>query len=239
MNFYKTNSPDSVTEIIANKIVSRLSCGQKIFWIVTGGSNIKIQVEVSRLLKPYELSNLTVTLTDERFGPAGHPDSNWQQLIEAGFDLPKAKLLPVLIDSDRQKTTDEFAKNLEAGFFKADYSMGISGIGPDGHTAGILPGSPDIDSPKLAVSYSDKGIAGESPEGVKRGIDRITMTAAAIARIDEVVVCAFGKAKWPWLDKLEEVLPVKQNPAQALKKAGKLEVYNDYKGIPVDKSLSI
>ena len=35
-------------------------------------------------------------LTDERYGPVGHPDSNWSQLLQKGFDLPQAKLVPVL-----------------------------------------------------------------------------------------------------------------------------------------------
>lgn len=230
MNFYKTNSPDPVAEIIADKISSRLLDGQKIFWLVTGGSAIKIEAKASSLLNQYDLSNLIVTLTDERFGPIGHRDSNWFQLEQAGFELPGAKLLPVLTGNERQKSTKEFAKNLKNSFAECDYCLGIFGIGPDGHVAGILPGSPDIKTSEMAVGYDDEEVKLDSPEGVIRSIDRITMSAAAIARLDEAIVCAFGETKHTWLDKLEEDLPIEQNPAQALKQAGNLLIYNDYKG---------
>ncbi len=230
MRFYKLDSPEIISKIIAEKISEKLISGQKVFWIVTGGSAIRVALGVSKLLANQNLENLTVTLTDERFGTVGHRDSNWQQLIQAGFSLPSAKLLPVLQGQDRRKSTDYFSKSLAKNFDSCDYSLGIFGIGPDGHVAGILPGSPNIDSGEMAIGYSDDQVRIASPDGVKRGGDRITMSAAAIARLDEVIVCAFGEAKHQWLDKLEKDLPIEQNPAQSLKQVKNLLIYNDYKG---------
>lgn len=229
MKFYKVGSLDKLPQIIAKKLTEKLGLGQKVFWIVTGGSAIKIEAEASRLLKDQNLGNLSVILSDERYAEQGHKDSNWQQLVDAGFELPGANLLPVLTNQDRPITTEEFANNLENGFNQSDYSIGIFGIGPDGHTAGILPGSPGIDSPDMAVSYADDEATPSVIEGIYRGKDRITMTAAAIARLDEIIVLAFGK-KPILFDKLEQAADIETMPAQALKQVNKLTVYNDVKG---------
>lgn len=230
MTFYRINSQEPVAEILAGKILSHLSEGQKVFWIVTGGSGIKLGAAASKLLHSHDLSKLSVTLSDERFGPEGHAESNWHQLEQAGFSLPGALLLPVLSGKSLAATADDYAANLAEQFAAADYSLGLIGIGPDGHVAGILPGSPNIATEKLAVGYSDNEVKQDSPEGVLRGIDRLTMTAAAIARLDEAVVCALGETKHHALDMLERTLPVGTQPCQALKQAASLSIYNDYKG---------
>src|SRR5688572_30377315 len=101
MIFYKVNSPEPAAKYFAKKIAGHLSKGRKILWLVTGGTNIKVAVSAGKLLKNQDLTNLTISLTDERYGPVGHPDSNWHQLKQAGFDLPGATMIPVLQGKDR------------------------------------------------------------------------------------------------------------------------------------------
>lgn len=230
MIFYKVGSPEPVAKIVADKLIARLLANQRIFWLVTGGSAIELEIRVSQLIKKYNLSKLTVTLTDERYGPVGHPDSNWQQLLDAGFDIPEAVTIPILQHKNRIISTEQFTEVLTENFAAADYSLGQCGIGPDGHTAGILPGSPNINTSEMAMTYADDEVTIDSPPGVKRGIDRITMTAAAIARLDEAVVCALGPLKRVPLERLEQDLPLAQQPAQALKRVPRCSIYNDYKG---------
>jgi 6-phosphogluconolactonase/glucosamine-6-phosphate isomerase/deaminase len=230
MIFYKLSSFTLVAQIIADKLTQHLSIGEKVFWLVTGGSAITIEVEVGKLIAHENTSKLTVALMDERFGPVGHPDSNWQQLLDAGFEIPGAHLIPILQDKDRAETTLEFAHALAETFANADYSLGLFGIGPDGHTAGILPGSPEINTSELAVSYADNEATQQFTPGVYRDKDRITMTAAAIAKLDEAIVCALGESKHLPLDKIEQDIPIEEQPAQALKRVDQLSIYNDYKG---------
>ena len=92
-------------------------------------------------------------MTDERYGPSDHFNSNYFQLLEKGFNLPEAKLIPVLIDDDRNITTEKFIKILEEELKLADYRIGLFGIGVDGHTAGILPNSLAIQCQDLVCSY--------------------------------------------------------------------------------------
>lgn len=231
MIFYKLDSPNQVmAEIIAKKIADKLNSGQKVFWLVTGGSGIGLGAEISKLLNNLPLENLSVTLTDERFVPVGAKDSNWYQLQQAGFNLPNAKLIPILAGGDLTRTAQSFAQNLEKCFSESDFSIAIFGIGPDGHVAGILPGSPAVTSAALAAGYKDEEVTVASPEGVLRGVGRITITPKAFPRLDEAIASVFGVSKKQALDKLEEDLSLQQQPAQALKQVSNLTIYNDYKG---------
>jgi 6-phosphogluconolactonase/glucosamine-6-phosphate isomerase/deaminase len=198
--------------------MSALDQNKKVLWLVPGGSAISIVAEISKRLAGRDLGNLSVTLTDERYGEVGHPDSNWKQLADLNFDLPGANLVPVLNGKDRAGTTADFAEALTTLLDQSDYALGFFGIGPDGHTAGILPGSPAVTSTMAAQDY-DAG-----------NFQRITMTPLAIEKLDEVVVYAMGEAKWPVFDQLETDVPVNEQPAQFLKQVPTVTIFNDYKG---------
>jgi 6-phosphogluconolactonase/glucosamine-6-phosphate isomerase/deaminase len=218
IKFRKVISVDEAAEYLAECIGSHLENGENVFWLVAGGSSISVAVEASKILANSRLKNLSVSLTDERYGPIGHKDSNWQQLLDAGFSLPGAKLLPVLNGDNLDDTVLSYAGILAAECNKCSFCIGLFGIGLDGHTAGILPSSPATVTKALAIGY-DGGT-----------FQRITMAPEAIAKLNEAVVYTFGKPKWPILDKLEKDVPASTMPAQLLKTANKLTIFNDYKG---------
>jgi 6-phosphogluconolactonase/glucosamine-6-phosphate isomerase/deaminase len=218
MDFRKISSIQPVVDFIADRLKNALATQQSVLWLVPGGSSIVVAVEISRHLQGQDLHKLAVTLTDERYGPIGHSDSNWQQLTESGFALPGALMVPVLSGDSMETTTQQFHETLKELLQDADYTLGFFGIGPDGHTAGILPGSTPIISKQYAASYE----AGN--------FKRITMTPLAILRLNEAVVYATGEAKRPILDQLETRIEIDQQPAQALKFVPKLTIFNDQKG---------
>jgi 6-phosphogluconolactonase/glucosamine-6-phosphate isomerase/deaminase len=218
LSFIKIGSPEPVAKYLADVIGEKLDGGKKVLWLVAGGSSINIAVHVAKLLSAKNLAGLTVSLTDERYGPAGHKDSNWQQLKDAGFNLPGATMQPVLSGGTIQATSELFAKQLSKDLDACDYSIGLFGIGLDGHTAGILPDSSAGSSSDLATYYD-----GEVYQ-------RVTITPRTIGMLDEIVVFAFGKEKWPVLDKLDSEVSASVMPAQLLKQSGKLTVFNDRKG---------
>lgn len=219
MQFRKISDTQPVAQFIASQLSYHLKLSEKVLWLVPGGSSIQIAVETAKILEGTDLKYLTVTLTDERFGTVGHENSNWYQLQQAGFVLPSATLIPVLEGQDRTKTTQAYADNLRAALAGNDYRLGFFGIGADGHTAGILPGSPAVFANEYAASY-DAG-----------NFERITMTENAIKQLDEVIVYATGESKWPVLDSLQdENKHIPEQPAQLLKLVPKLTIFNDYKG---------
>lgn len=217
MQYVKISSTKPVVTHLVNTILGHLQKQETVLWLVPGGSAIAIAVDVSKQLQGLNLSNLHVTLTDERYGDKGHADSNWEQLLAAGFGLPGAQLHPVLTNTDRRTTTENFAAKLRNLLEVTDFKVGLFGIGADGHTAGILPQSPAVASTAYATDYDVN-------------FQRITMTFEAIKRLDEAVVYAVGSSKRPVLDTLEDGLPPTSQPAQILKQVPKLTIFNDLRG---------
>jgi 6-phosphogluconolactonase/glucosamine-6-phosphate isomerase/deaminase len=246
-----------VVDFVAGRLIESLRAGVHVLWLISGGSCIPIAVEVAKRLQKYNVSNLTVTLTDERYGLLGHADSNWQQLLDAGFVLPGATLVPLLGGQGRQAIAEKLAATLReflgtgpqdiaissgrsmgslpsahdpslplqnaesrrsVPLTKLCYTLGLFGMGSDGHTAGLLPGSSALESQELAADFT-------GPD-----FERITMTPAAIAKLDEAVLYAVGKTKHAVLAQLKRDVQLNQQPAQVLKHVPRLTVFNDYQG---------
>ena len=215
MKFVKITDTEQVVEYIAYAIQERLDEGKRVLWLVPGGSAIAIAVAVSRQIQGNR-DLLSVTLTDERFGPVDHDDSNWRQLIDAGVDFNGIDTHAVLSGANRAETTKRFASTLDTLFAEADYRIGFFGMGPDGHIAGVLPGSVAVDAEGSATDYD-------------ANFERISMTLSQIAKLDEAIVYAVGEAKQEALDNLVQDLPLDVQPAQILKQVPNVIIFNDYK----------
>ncbi len=212
MKFIKTNSPDDAACFVADLISSKISNDKKVLWLVPGGSALTVAVKASQAIHGVD-SNLFITLTDERPGPVGHKDSNWQQLKEAGFNYLTREYYEVLQNQDTLQETTAFAAWLGHFFTSVDFKIGLFGIGSDGHTAGILPGQT---SPRgaLAAYYKEENR------------ERISVTPYLITQLDLAVVYALGLDKKPMLELLANNTP-NDLPLSNLKAAGELIIYND------------
>lgn len=217
LTFKKISSPDPLAKYLADTISTELHAGKRVLWLLAGGSAIPVAVQAAGQLVAFgvPLEKLVVTLTDERHGVVGHANSNWKQLEDAGFSLPGAELHPVVTGKDLAGTVADFEAFLAKELSAAQYRLGLFGIGPDGHTSGILPHSSATRESRLAHGYD----GGEH--------QRVTTTAVAIARLDEAVVYAVGEAKWPVLERLMTDVPVDEQPAQVLKRVSKTTVFTD------------
>lgn len=216
LHFYKSTNIDYVAKKLAGAINGRLA-GQEVLWLLSGGSAIKLAVAAARLVSAGK-ADITVSLIDERYGPPGHADSNWSQLLAAGFNLPGARLEPVLKGFDFKQTAEAYNEFYSALADKDIYRIGLMGIGPDGHTAGLLPNSPAIDSIKYVDYY-------EGPD-----YRRITLSAKGIESLDKALVYAAGEDKRRAIEDLAKDIDPAQQPAQLLKRIGDVDVYNDVIG---------
>jgi 6-phosphogluconolactonase/glucosamine-6-phosphate isomerase/deaminase len=224
LRFVKIQTMEAAVSYVAGKLRSHLEAGERVLWLVSGGSVIKLAVAVARDLAGAPLGHLTLSLTDERPGPAGHTDSNWRGLMAAGLELPRATLVPVLSGHGTEAETRAFDRFLREQLERADFKLGLFGIGPDGHTAG-LPAQDAAESEHLADYYrSDLFLE------VSASPDRISCTPAAISRLTEAVIYVMGDIKHVQLDRLREDLPFETQSAQALKHAPATTIFNDYIG---------
>lgn len=213
---YNEDPVKAAADHLVLAIKDNLAADKKVLWFLSGGSGIQVVLEAALQLQDIDLSNLSVTLTDERYGPVGHKDENWKQLLDGGFELPGATLYRPLVDEDRVTTTDEFGAWIMQRMTTANYKIGLFGIGSDGHTAGVKPHSSAADTIAWADSYTGDDF------------ERITITPFTISQLDEVVIQASGTDKTDTLRQLlYEVIDVPEQPAQILKTIPRCTLYTN------------
>lgn len=219
MQFYKQPVREGRLRL-TDLLLLELKQNKSVLWLVTGGSSIKTAVAIMNDLSGHE-SNLTISLTDERYGPVGHPDSNWQQLLDAGFNSGSAKTHPVLENGlSLEVTAQLFSEWLDDTLQMVDIAIGQFGIGSDGHISGILPHSVATEPTEaLAICYKTDQYA------------RVTTSFAAIKRLNMTYCFVYGEDKQLALQKLlHKQVPLAEQPAQILKQLSQAYVYNDQVG---------
>ena len=165
-------------------------------------------------------ANLTLALTDERFGPYNHSDSNWTQLINEGLAVKNARVIEVLQpeNNDLAGTVAAYSSKLELAMEESTTIIGQFGMGSDGHIAGILPNS----------AAADDSLSGIVTSYVSDPFTRITLTFNGIRRVKSAFLIAFGPEKQQALTNLATLnLPLSTQPAQIIKEVREAYVYND------------
>ena len=215
ITFKKTVSTDEVVEAVADRIIDALQAGKRVVWLVSGGSLIPLEVAVMGRVAAHECGGLVIVQADERYAGPGHASSNWQQLLEAGFTTGSAYAVPVLAGLGLAETTQRYDALLRTVLeAESVMSIGFFGIGADGHTAGILPDSPALQSTDMVTSY-------QGPD-----YTRVTVTPRVIAALDIVIAYAAGETKHLALKQLHDDLPVAKQPAQLLKQVREAYIYH-------------
>jgi 6-phosphogluconolactonase/glucosamine-6-phosphate isomerase/deaminase len=237
MRFIQTDALQAVQDAIIGPVIDRLREHKPVLLLVSGGSTAGIAVAATRRVcdlskaqgfDPREL--LSVSLIDERFGPVDHKYSNWKQLLDAGLPAESVRALPLLLESRDDDeafhtAVQRFDDLLTVAARKERHGelhiVGLLGIGADGHTAGILPGSP-------ACAADDSGPAVPLAMGYKSGIHtRITITPAFFQYFDRAIAYAAGAEKRLALAGLLDARPVCDHPAQLIKRAHESLVFCD------------
>lgn len=207
---------NKASEIITQAVNSALLEGPALL-LVSGGSNIGLACSVVKNLA--QKNNLTIGLIDERYGPIGHSDSNWQKLMDSGFNIDGINLLPVLNGELFEETCAEYLSKMTTAINSNRSIIGIFGLGTDGHTAGILPNSQSVGADDIVSCY-------KGPDFM-----RITLTPKSFNKFDKAFLVAFGDNKKHHLKMLSrENLPTADQPAQALKNAKELVIISDQVG---------
>ena len=124
---------------------------------------------------------------DERVAPEGDPDRNLTHLRESIGEAP-ARVHPMPVtDPDLGAAAVAYAAVLPQRF-----DLVHLGLGPDGHTASLVPGDPVLD-------VTDALVAVTQPY---QGHRRMTLTYPALARADQLLWLVTGADKRDALAKL-------------------------------------
>lgn len=208
-----------IVDYLTSTLIAHLRADESVLWLVPGGSAMKVATQVLANLEDADTSKLCITLTDERYGRPGHPDENWSQLGQMGFNVSTINAYRVLRGEDAETTAQDFGDKLQRLFATYDYKIGLFGIGADGHTAGIKPHTVAVTSDEYAAQFEGADFA------------RVTMTPRAVTELDEVVAYAHGADKHEVLAQLlsEDVSLVDQ-PAQVLKTVPTSTLFSDFAG---------
>lgn len=220
MRFFLTPDTSIGLTALQSRLTTELQSGKQVLWLVSGGSNIAASVAIMPLLPVDLLDHLTLMLSDERYGPIGHADSNYQQFLEQGFDSGNARFIPTLQnDLSLTATAVAYAEVVQTEFTKADIIIGQLGIGVDGHIAGALPGTIATSGETWVVGYQSNPY------------QRITMTFPALKQIDADYSLVYGVDKRAVLERLaQQNVALDEQPAQILKQLTEAYIYNDQLG---------
>lgn len=156
------------------------------------------------LAKEGKINPGAVAMVDERVGIKNHPNSNERMIRETGllsyFEKKKIPFYPILGDKDYEKKV----KYLLDYFPK---SVGIFGIGEDGHTAGLPARTQNLEL--KTQNYVER--VDNFPIDPK---ERITLTFQALAQMDLLIVLVLGENKKLALKKMFKKGPLSEIPAR-------------------------
>jgi 6-phosphogluconolactonase len=132
---------------------------------------------------------------DERFVPHDHPESNYRMTREAMLDeapVPPENIHPVPADGTPDEAALRYEHTLQAAYratvldpARPLFDITLLGLGPDGHTASLLPGETVLEERKRWVAAVSHG----RPEV------RITMTYPVIESSRHVAFLVAGQEK--------------------------------------------
>ena len=190
----------AAAEQVIVALQNRLQQQEKTQLVVTGGSSparCYKALSESRV----EWRNVQVLLSDERWIPADHPDSNERLLRETLLvdEAAAAEFLPFYeSDMSVSERSDFFTHTIRD--FTAPNACALLGMGNDGHIASLFP---DADNLRAGLTI-------ESPiycipvNTIASPYQRISLTLSAILRSDEVDLLIFGAEKRDVIEQASE-----------------------------------
>jgi 6-phosphogluconolactonase len=170
---------------------------------------------------------------DERFVPPGDPRNNAgmaRHLLLNGAPIPCANVHPIpTMTTDAARAADDYEEELRRFYGAARFSyerplfdVTLLGVGEDGHTASLFPGSPLLDERTRWVG-ADPGDS---------SVPRITLTYPALESSREVAFLVAGAAKRAVMKKILQ--PGCGLPAARVQPVGTVHWFMDRAAMPAD-----
>jgi 6-phosphogluconolactonase len=205
VNVEVLNDPDAVAkraaEVIAADAGEAIRARGRFLMAVSGGRTPWIML---RALADQQLPwhKVHIFQVDERIAPSGDPDRNLTHLRESLLEhatLPERNLHPMPVEgADLESGAAQYAKTLqEISGNPPVLDLVHLGMGPDGHTASLIPGDP-------VLNVTDRDVA---TTGIYQGRRRMTLTYPVLNRSRRVLWLITGADKRTALQKMRAADP--------------------------------
>jgi len=200
-------------ESIGKKIASAVQARGRCALALSGGSTpgpVYEELGTSDLAELIPWAQVEIFFADERAVPADHPDSNYrlvkETLLKAHPEaVGQAYRMPADAP-DRVEAAKRYGRRLPDPL-----DVLVLGMGPDGHTASLFPGSAALDETEARV------VPVTAP---KPPPQRMTITPAVISRSRSIVMLVSGAEKAPMVARaLSGIVDPKSVPAQLARRA--------------------
>ena len=152
--------------------------------VLSGGSTARECYERLATKAELDWGGVECLVGDERCVPADDPDANQRMIREAliGRVSPPPRFVPM----DCDKPPEAYEAVIAAS---AELDLVHLGLGPDGHTASLFPGSVGLGAPAGRLVVNNVDPSGRNPHL------RLSLTFSAIARARLVVFSVAGADK--------------------------------------------
>jgi 6-phosphogluconolactonase/glucosamine-6-phosphate isomerase/deaminase len=211
----RINDKAEAENTLCDALIEATRFGKKVLFLLPGGSSAGIGANVWGKLPVESQALITISLTDERFGPVGHPDSNWLLLQKLGLDLSDERHIPVLQNLEtKDETATAWAEKLGQTTDVADSVVALFGIGTDHHIAGIKPKSPAVyETEALTSAYQGEDF------------ERVTITPVVFNKITHGFIYAEGPVKAEAIKSLDNEQDYTQSPDELIKRCTSFMIY--------------
>src|SRR3954453_13632918 len=175
---------ERVAEVMATTIIAAHAVHGEAHVALSGGSNVG---HAYRLVGPkvHDWSGVHLWYGDERIVPLDDPEST-HRLATGTLEAPGASWHPPPVELGWEGAAAAYAEEL--GDTVID--LALQGMGPDGHTASLFPGHPQLQATGVAVCVRD------SP---KPPPERMTLTLGKLNEARRIVLLVTGEEKAPML----------------------------------------
>jgi 6-phosphogluconolactonase/glucosamine-6-phosphate isomerase/deaminase len=219
MKIIKVKNPEEGIEVCKKFLYEEVSKSSVLF--LSGGSTPKVLYQ--QLAEEQKLSPGAVALVDERYfsnlklkTENVRLGTNEFMIRQTGLvqflEQAKIRFYPILNDKNIEESTGDYDETVRYLFNYFSKSIGILGVGVDGHTAGLPAGNRNVKlktekETELVTSFND--FPAEQKE-------RITLTFLGLSKLDEIIVLVFGKDKKKALKLMFKEDPVAEIPSRFL-----------------------
>ena len=201
------DTPEEVARAAAEKVVAYAKeaiVDHHFFSVALAGGNTPRRVYELLASDPFksliEWSKVHLFFGDERCVPPHHQDSNYGMVYTAlisKIEIPALNVHRIVGEGNPKENAAAYERELRTFFGERSwprFDLVLLGMGEDGHTASLFPGSD-------AVHENSKWVAATRMERLEQ--DRITLTAPVLNHSAHVVFLVTGQGK---SKRLSEVL---------------------------------